>query len=133
MPNPFDGTDLMRRLTGQVGSRGIEAILGANGTLMVFDGQPGLYDFSLITQVNLIFGPQSAGSSQRRKQIVLAKATKRVTTAGRVRVTVKLTRQGRRVLRRARRVRTTLRARYTSSGGDRYSASRKVTLKRKRR
>ena len=133
LPNPFADRGFFQPFVREAQAEGINGILDENGFFVPFNAQPGVYEFSLRAELRRILGSQSAGPSQRRRQIVLAKATKRVTTAGRVRVKVKLTRQGRKALRRARRAPVTLSAKYTSPAGERYSASRKFTLKRKRR
>jgi Ca2+-binding RTX toxin-like protein len=131
--NPFSDGVLLRGFTRAVGNAGIDGFLDSDGFFLSFQAHPGVYELIFVAPRGLILGPQSAGAAQRGKRIVLAKARKRVTTAGRVRMRVKPTRQGRRALRRARRVRITLSAKYTSPGGERYSASRKVTIKKKRK
>jgi Ca2+-binding RTX toxin-like protein len=108
----------------------INRALSSGGFDFVFNAQPGTYVFQVTTP---LAQRQSVGRSAQRRQVVVARATKRVSRAGRTRVKVRLTRQGRRALRRARRLRVTLRLRYTSPSGQRASGSRNVTLKRRRR
>ena len=132
-PNPLLETNFFRPFVREAQTEGINGILGANGFRVPFNAVPGSYGFSLRAAIRQIQESARAGPSQRGRQVVLAKATKRVTTAGRTRVKLKLTRQGRKALRRARRAPVTLRVQYTSPAGERFTASRRFTLKRKRR
>ena len=109
---------------------GIGRVVKAGAVVFTFDGEPGVYRLEITAT---IVTPSTVQSSARRKRVVIARATKRVTTAGRTRVRMKLTRQGRRTLRRARRLRVGVKATYTSTAGQRVSASRRVALRRKRR
>ena len=65
-----------------------------------------------------------------RKKLVLAKGARTVAGAGRYDVAVKLTRKGRRALRRARRITTTLTVRFTPSTGLPVKRATKARLKR---
>jgi Ca2+-binding RTX toxin-like protein len=132
-PNPFTEAPILRGFVRTVQNQGIDGFLNADGFFLSFQARPGVYELLFVAPRGSIIFPESAAAAGRGKRIVLAKARKRVTTAGRVRMRVKPTRSGRRALRRARRARITVSAKYTSPTGERYSASRKVTIKKKRK
>jgi hypothetical protein len=64
------------------------------------------------------------------RAVLLASARLTFTAAGTKRVVIRLTRKGRKVLRRARRLRITVRATWTPLGGTPVTRSRRVTLRR---
>ncbi len=66
------------------------------------------------------------------RSIVIANAARSVSSAGRVKVTLKLTKAGKRLLRRtARRAKGKLTASFTKPAGGKLSRSKSVTLKRR--
>jgi dolichol-phosphate mannosyltransferase len=74
--------------------------------------------------------PQAAAAAARR--VTIARARRSFARAGRYRVRVKLTKPGRRLLRRAPRVKVTLTLTFTDRSGKTTKRARKVTLRRSR-
>ena len=61
---------------------------------------------------------------------MIASGSKRFSTSGRLMITIELTRAGRQMLKRARKLRITVHATYTPTGSTGVSAIRAVTLRR---
>jgi hypothetical protein len=68
--------------------------------------------------------------TKRKKAVLLASGRVDFTAAGKKKVVVKLNRAGKKLLRRAKRLKITVKATWTPLGGKAVTVSRKVTLKR---
>lgn len=68
--------------------------------------------------------------SRTRRKVLLAKGSRAYTAAGAGKVKMKLTKKGKRILRKGRKVKITLKATFTPAGGKPVSFSRRTTVKR---
>jgi hypothetical protein len=73
---------------------------------------------------------RGARVAKASKPVVVAIGSARFSRAGRVRITVRLTRAGGRLLKHARSVRLTAKGTYTPAGGSRLTATRTISLRR---
>jgi len=74
--------------------------------------------------------PRRAHLASQPKTVLIAAATKRFATAGRVRIKIKLTRRGKRLLEAAQRVKLTAKATFTPRGRPSITALITFTLRR---
>lgn len=120
--------DLRKKLTAllaaeakTLGRLGIRGLLRRKRTRIAYEADgPGTLALRLT-------GSPAAGASRAS---LLAKGGHVFAAASRAQIAMKLTRKGTRVLRRAARVRASLRATFTPAGGAPVTASRKIRLKR---
>lgn len=92
------------------------------------------FSFASLAAGRLVIGwyaaPRSTSSGRATRPVLVATGQARLTAAGRLTITIKLTRTGRRMLTAAKRVRLTAKGAYTLTGGPAVSATRTFTLRR---
>ncbi len=74
-----------------------------------------------------------ASASRKRRPVVLARGVVRFKHAGERKLKIRLTRAGRRTLKKAKKLKVTLRITYTPAGGAPVTRYKRVTLKHKKR
>ncbi len=76
---------------------------------------------------------RAGGRRKKAKQAVVAVGTKSVAAAGATKVSVKATKAGKKLLKKSRSLKLTVKTSFTPQGGKPTSATRKVTVKAKGR
>jgi hypothetical protein len=72
----------------------------------------------------------SIKTKKKKRAFLLASGRRKFTTPGTGRIKMKLTRKGKRILRKGKRVRVTSKAKFTPLGGKALTVSKKLTVKR---
>lgn len=127
----------VREAVGQslVGAVGVFQRLGLARLLKGAAPVPCTVPASGSCKIELLAPARKARSAAKKKvkQVVVATGTKRVAAAGPSQVKVKVTKAGRKLLKKSRSLKLTVKTSFTPKGGKATTASRKVTVKAKGR